>query len=258
MPDFFAVRAGMPGGTIRSNQLILRLDPEDDEAEGNQIQRAADAAQPAIEDQLQAQARHIFEGDPDLDELRRRVAEIPEGGFRDALAQMLQETASLGVQATVSKLHGVGIGFNWQLANLRAAEWANTYSYELVHGINETSRRVIGDALAAWVESGEGLEALIAQLESTFGPVRAEMIAVTEATRAYSEGSFAGYEQAGLRRRPPEADRPPAHPRCRCWPGVQQEHDGSWSYVWFTARDEQVCAICGPRHETVIGDAGRI
>jgi hypothetical protein len=240
--------------------MILRLDPDDDEAEGAEIARAAAAGQPSVEQQLALQRSYLIDGTPDVEELRRRAAQIPEGEFQEALAGFLRESASLGVQASVRGLHRIGIGFNYQLANARVAGWARAYSYGLVGGINETTRQRLADEISAWVERAETFPDLVNRLAPVFGSERAELIASTEATRAYAEGTFAGYEQAGFARRPAESERPPGHPRCRCWVAVQQEEDGSWNYVWLTANDEIVerCPICWPKHGQVIGPAGRI
>jgi hypothetical protein len=69
-------------------------------------------------------------------------------------------------------------------------------------------------------------------------PARAEAIAVTEATATFADANTgawatAGYETAVV--------KPPAHPRCRCWPQPYKLADATKVIVWYTARDELVC-----------------
>lgn len=196
--------------------------------------------------------------DPEaLDDLERILSATESGDLREALERHLRESAGAGVRVTAEKLGQVAIGVNWQLANEAARTWATQYSYDLVSRIDDSSRRMIQEAVSRWVESGEPLDALIADIGRVYGPVRGEMIAVTEATRAYAEGSFTTYERAGFNRRPPESERPPAHVRCRCWVSLRESDPGVWEYVWYTAQDELVCDICLPKHLTSIGFAGR-
>src|SRR3990167_1894339 len=125
--------------------------------------------------------------------------------------------------------------------------WADSYTFGLVKGINETSRNVIEDALQkALTLPGFTRENLVAELAPTFGANRAEMIGVTEVTRAYSEGQQLGAQElkdvgiiavavwhvngGSTTREPDECDDrdelpesewptdefPPLHPNCEC------------------------------------------
>jgi len=125
--------------------------------------------------------------------------------------------------------------------------WADSYTFGLVKGINETSRNVIEDALRkALTLPGFTRENLVAELAPTFGANRAEMIGVTEVTRAYSEGQQLGAQElkevgivavavwhvneGSTTREPDECDDrdelpesewptdefPPLHPNCEC------------------------------------------
>lgn len=239
--------------------MILQLDPEEPDEEGREIDRLAQEGQPAIDEALQRQFQAVTANlDPArLDDLERILSATEAGDLQEALARLMRESAGAGVRVTAAKLGQVAIGVNWQLANEAARTWAAQYSYALVSRLNENSRRMLQDAVSRWVASGEPLDALIEEIARVFGPVRGEMIAVTEATRAYAEGSFTTYEQAGFNRRPPEERRPPAHVRCRCWVSLRESDPGVWEYVWLTAQDELVCPVCAPKHLTSIGFAGR-
>jgi hypothetical protein len=73
---------------------------------------------------------------------------------------------------------------------------------------------------------------------SLFGPVRAEMIAVTEATNVYAEANAIAWQAAGVL---PAVFKPAGHVRCRCWLTTKRLPDGRRVMVWQTARDELVC-----------------
>lgn len=244
------------GRTIRSNALILQLDPDDPDAEAAEIARLAAQNQAAIENALQAQLAQVATAEDAL-QLQRIADALPESDLRLALETLLRESAGRGVRVTADKLSQLALGVNWRLSNEAARVWAQNYSYELVSLLTENTRAMLADAIAAWVDSGEPLGTLIDGVASIFGAARAEAIAVTEATRAYAEGSFTLYEQAGFNTRPAEGDRPPAHPRCRCWVSLAEVKPGEWHYLWLTAQDELVCPVCAPRHLTSIGFAGR-
>ena len=244
------------GRTIRSNVLILQLDPDDPDAEAEEIARLAAQNQAAIENALQAQLAQVATAEDAL-QLQRIADALPESDLRLALETLLRESAGRGVRVTADKLSQLALGVNWQLSNEAARVWAQNYSYELVSLLTENTRAMLADAVAAWIESGEPLGTLIGDVARIFGPARAEAIAVTEATRAYAEGSFTLYEQAGFNTRPPEADRPPAHVRCRCFVSLAEVKPGEWHYIWYTVQDERVCPRCAPRHLTSIGFAGR-
>lgn len=91
-----------------------------------------------------------------------------------------------------------GVGVDWTLVNQGVIKWAQEYSYELIKGINDTSRNAVSDALADWIASGLPLDELIDSLKPMYGPVRAQMIAVTETTRAFSEGQNVLWTESGV------------------------------------------------------------
>lgn len=137
-----------------------------------------------------------------------------------------------------------GVGVDWGLINARAAEWAREYSYELVKGITNTTRDALRQQVEGFFTDRRTLGDLEASISQLFGPVRAEMIAVTETTRASVQGELAFGEElrvlglqsvevwqtnhdelvcpicSPLNQRPRGQGwnvPPPAHPRCRCW-----------------------------------------
>jgi len=116
-----------------------------------------------------------------------------------------------------------GIGVDWALVAEDAARWASEYSYSLVTGITDTTRRVLQEKVAQWIrEPGRTIGDLTADLEPYFGKMRAQMIAVTETTRAFAEGEKVAVAQA-------------------------REYGFEMETIWHTNRDELVCSVCAPK-----------
>jgi SPP1 gp7 family putative phage head morphogenesis protein len=202
--------------------MILRLDPDDDDAEDDQIQQAAQEHIEPINRALQNQLDYLTDAGTEA-EIRRRIASIGDDELRLAVEGLLRDSAGRGVRMGAQTLERVMGGVNWMLPHSEAMGWAHSYSYELVSYINSNSRQFLAEALAEWVRTGGPMGDLVATLAPRFGIVRAEMIAVTESTRAYAEGSRLEYRQMGIRR-------------------VQ----------WLTNRDDRVCPICLPLDNQII------
>lgn len=149
--------------------------------------------------------------------------EPPWKDFIDSLTQSIRpEISSTMTEAVLRESLAVGIGFDPAAVNAAALDWARTYTYDLVTGLTETTRKTVSQAVAQFLETpGMTRGELEALLEPAFGPQRAEMIAITEVTRASSEATKQ-YQQYIA-----EA-------------GLQMVR------IWNTANDELVCPICGP------------
>ena len=121
---------------------------------------------------------------------------------------------------------GVTVDTAWDLTNEQAVQFVQGYGFQLVSGITDTSRNYLQSTIGDWIQSGEPLPELIDKINASgmFGPVRSEMIAVTETTRAYAEGNL------------------------QYWRNSEKVKSKRWS----TAFDDRVCPICAPLHmETV-------
>lgn len=173
------------------------------------------------------------------------VANIPSD-FWDGVGKEAQQVVRPRLEEiyleAASRLHDESpIKVDWAGVNEVAADWAGRYSFDLVTGINTTSRDRLQQAVGAYYRDtqtiGE-LEAGLAQYKEftaragrLFGPARVAVIATTEVTRAASEGErgmVAELEKEGVTLQP----------------------------VWLTSNDEIVrrCPICWPRHEQPITD----
>jgi len=128
----------------------------------------------------------------------------------------------------------VGLGDSWRVVNQKVVEWTDAYynsptEFGSIPNLNLTARQEIASAFNAW-QRGElahnlGLPSLALELQPTFGEKRAKVIAITEATRIYSE-----------------AERQTAI------------EDPDVVYLrWMTVAGEGVCPICAPLHGVIIG-----
>lgn len=124
---------------------------------------------------------------------------------------------------------GLPIGVDWGLVNVQAMSWARTYGGELIRDISSTTQRAVREAVGDFFEQEMTRGDLEARLVRLFGPKRAEMIAITEITRAASMG-----EQ--------EIARELSAMGINMIP------------IWQTRNDELVCEICGPKHGKPITD----
>lgn len=165
------------------------------------------------------------------------------------LAILLPRLTQMSFEAAKQAAQKAGIGFNPALANANAANWARSYTDTLLDQLGTTSEKGIGDLVGKWVETPSATYGELQKSLMAFGAVRAQAIAVTETTRAYSEGEEMAYKQEGITEwtwrtnkdelvcpycknannltkkigekfgdfHGHEITKPPHHPNCRCW-----------------------------------------
>lgn len=146
-------------------------------------------------------------------------------GMADELrAAALPELRKLAVDNALRLSVETGVSFDPAIINQQALQWAREFSTEWSQGLTRTTRNQISEAISAFVQTpGMTIGDVRSLIEPAFGPVRADMIASTEVTRAYSQATN---EIQGLLRQ--EA------------PGLETTR------VNNTMQDELVCPICGP------------
>lgn len=114
------------------------------------------------------------------------------------------------------------IGLDYTLINTEAAAWARTYGYELIKGINETTKQALQSAISSFVET-PGFTIRDTMNMLPFNEDRAAMIATTEITNVYSQANqMAGEELA------------------KEYPDVKVVK------TFYTNNDDRVCFLCGP------------
>jgi len=226
---------GEKGRPFSGRVLITRkaglkaLDLGFDPAAGGDRERAIERLERDLERRLSQALR---------EDLERQLAEVRKWARRRGpaasgewpavrmLAQVvipeLRDAATVGAAATVARLANSGVAVDWTLANAEAVAWAQAYTFDLVKGIDATTARLLQREIAAWVQAGTSLGELQAMLTPIFGPVRAEMIAITETTRAYAEAAE------------------------RSWEAVNRQYGEPIvrGKRWLTNNDERVCPIC--------------
>lgn len=172
---------------------------------------------------------------------------VPAGYWSNGFVRMQKELepALLDIYVRQSErfINDTMIGVDWNLINTTAEDWARKYTFELVKGIEDNSRAQLQKMVSRFYSDKWTLGDLQDRLGRWYGPIRAEMIAITETTRAAVQGerdtvALLGQE-TGIEMRPfwecamdelvcpvcgPRAGReildkkfPPIHPRCRCW-----------------------------------------
>lgn len=135
------------------------------------------------------------------------------------LVRALQEATRNGV-ALFGKRNPLQIDYT--LTNAEAALAAREYAFGLIRDIQQTSIEVIRRVIAGFVLTpGATLQDVIDLLP--FNEQRAQMIAVTEITRAYATGEIMAGQAVA-----------------REFPDVVVKKR------WFTNNDDRVCTICGP------------
>lgn len=142
---------------------------------------------------------------------------------------LLPELEQLFIDSALRLMDEARVGIEWDIINTRAANWARTYTYELVTGINANSEAALRKYVSAFFESGVTKGDLERQIARLYGPVRGSMIAVTEVTRASVQGELAYGDELrslGLTLVP----------------------------IWQTRNDSTVCPLCEPNNGKAQGD----
>lgn len=122
--------------------------------------------------------------------------------------------------------------FDDTLTNPEAAAWARQYGARQVTHINATTRRVIRNETATWIETpGATLRDLMDVLP--FSEQRAARIATTETTSAFANGERILTERLQ-----------------ETYPSLKIVR------IWHTNNDSLVCSLCGPLNGKQI-DAGK-
>jgi SPP1 gp7 family putative phage head morphogenesis protein len=136
-----------------------------------------------------------------------------------------QDAMWTGVQAGE---RAMGFAVSWDLMNEDVLSYTHQYAFDLIDPNGDMSivahtRQQVREAFVDWQlgKLGDrGFPDLVRTLEPTFGHMRANRIAATEATRLFAEGNLAAWRQGGV---------------------VTHK-------VWQTAMDDWVCPRCRPLH----------
>ena len=165
-----------------------------------------------------------FENDPprDFDAVgvleRNADAKAARALLVDELERILAGGFAGGATATVAEIGlELATGFN-----PLAAEWAKNAAGTLISEIDDTTLRIVREAVEYFVTTpGSTLGDIISRLP--FSEERARMIGITESTAAFAEGNQAAADAL-----------------------AKKYPDVSVVKTWLTNNDDRVCDICGP------------
>jgi hypothetical protein len=90
------------------------------------------------------------------------------------------------------------LGVDFELVNFNADKWAQDNTFKVVKQISSTNMDAFLKEFPVWQQSGKPLRFLVEALESSYGLWRAEMVAVTETTRSYTNGNIIGWRDTGF------------------------------------------------------------
>ena len=160
------------------------------------------------------------------------IANVPASFWKESGEELAKVVTPFServyLEAAERMLETVPIGVDWSLVNQAASSWARQYAFDLVGGINSTTRQAVGQAVGNYFSQGLTMGDLTNRLGRIYSPIRADMIATTEVTRAAAEGERATVSEIEKE-------------------GIKMVE------VWQTNNDELVCPICGPKHGKKIG-----
>lgn len=152
-------------------------------------------------------------------------ANVPQAFWERVISQLnvslLPFLSEIYMQQAETVLGELPVGVDWALVNQQAATWAKQHAYNLIADLTEHSRAVVQESISSFFEQQMTRGDLETMIGRAFGPVRAEMIAVTEVTRAASAAEIAVGEDL--------ADE-----------GILM------TAIWYTRNDELTCPICQP------------
>lgn len=147
---------------------------------------------------------------PDTDDLRDALLSVLVSGLATIVADALLAEAS-----------DLGLEIDYAEAVTDAGKWAAKYCYELVKGIDSTTRDALQNVVSQVVDGKLAKEDAATMLEPLFGETRARAIAATETTRATTRATAMYRDELNKR-------------------GIKTNER------WLTAEDEMVCPECEP------------
>ncbi len=153
-----------------------------------------------------------------------------QNGWKDIQADVEPVLMEAFLESAEEVMLRFEFGVDWDAVNTDAANWARVHTESVLSDLFRKRYDFVGENVARYFEEGWSISDLARRLRVWYDPVRAEMIAITETTRAVVEGERFVIAQ------------------------LEKESDNKMIPVWSTANDERVCLICGERHGKEITD----
>lgn len=162
------------------------------------------------------------------------IYNVPEtywtNGWKELSKEVEPVMMNIFMAQSEALMDDIGIGVDWGLVNTTALNWSAAHSEEILKKLFNTTYEGLTETIPQFYERGWTLGDLETALERWYSPRRAEMIAITETTRAAVEGEKALVEL------------------------LKEESGIEMIPIWKTSKDERVCPICGPRADKPITD----
>ncbi len=181
-----------------------------------------DAGQQAVSDAIYQMMRAAVQ-------VGLEAARTADDAAREASLPQAGKSQVAGAAPAGDAERKLELEIDWALVNNEVLGWLKTYLFDLVSRLQEHSREALRAAIARWVENGLPLQDLVDELTPMFGPVRAEMIAATEVTRAFAMANLTYWQATGVAR-----------------------------VAWRCANDEVVCPVCSALGGVSWGEDGVI
>ncbi len=122
-------------------------------------------------------------------------------GFRARSVIAAMNQARLGAIKAADFVATLGLNVNFDLVNEQVLSFSRVYSNQWIDRLEQTTRNQLRNSITAWQETGlgeRGFPDLVKSLEPTFGAKRAKLIATTEVTQIFDEGSRIAQASAGI------------------------------------------------------------
>lgn len=151
---------------------------------------------------------------------------------RELTALLMAGLEAAFQDAALDAVLAAGFEVDWSMVNEAAADFARANAYTASRYCTETTHKIVGDLVKRFYKEGWNLAKLEKELIAAgFPPVRANMIAITEVTKASSEAA-----------------------RFAARLGMQAGSTQVLVAEWQTMVDERVCPICGGLHGLQVMD----
>ncbi len=121
--------------------------------------------------------------------------------FRARSITTAMNQARLGAIKAADFVQTLGLNVNFDLVNEEVLNFSRVYANDWWRRLEDTTRNQLRNSVVAWQETGlgeRGFPDLVKSLEPTFGPKRAKLIATTEVTQIFDEGSRIAQASAGI------------------------------------------------------------
>ena len=129
-------------------------------------------------------------------ELARRYNPLLKEIYLLGAGDVIQEIGGPAITGGIIRIAAAGgIAIEWASINQAAVDWAKSYTYDLVKGIDSYSRRLLQKQVSRFFEESLSFDELRDVLAPTFGTTRGEAIGQTEVTRASVQGELGGLQE---------------------------------------------------------------